>query len=378
MPYSSGTAVGGDRQDVPMSAADLEAQDTPTPVAPPAAPPQARERHRLLAERVEDARWRYYVLDDPTMSDADFDASMRELEQLEEAHPDLRTPDSPTQQVGGAVSTSFDAVEHRERMLSLDNVFTRSELEAWAERVERAVGSDVEYLCELKVDGLAVNLTYEGGRLVGGATRGDGRTGEDITPNVRAVTGIPHRLTGTDEHPVPDMLEVRGEVYFPVEAFEQLNAGLVDHGRPPFANPRNAAAGSLRQKDPKVTATRPLRLVCHGLGARTGFTPDRQSQAYDALRVWGLPVSDRARVLQTLPEVLEFIERHGEQRHSVEHEIDGVVVKVDQVPLQRRLGSTSRAPRWAIAYKYRRRRSTPSCSTSGSTSVAPAGSPPSE
>ena len=320
--------------------------------AAPAAAPGTRERHRRVAEQVEDARWRYYVLDDPTMSDAEFDAAMRELEKLEEAHPDLRTPDSPTQQVGGAVSTSFSAVEHRERMLSLDNVFSSAELEAWAERVERAVGTDVEYLCELKVDGLAVNLTYEHGRLVRGATRGDGRAGEDITPNVRAVSGIPHRLTGTDDYPVPDLLEVRGEVYFPVAAFEQLNAGLVERGRPPFANPRNAAAGSLRQKDPKITATRPLRLVCHGLGARTGFTPERQSQAYDALRTWGLPVSDRASVLTTLAQVQAFIERYGEQRHSVEHEIDGVVVKVDQVALQRRLGSTSRAPRWAIAFKY--------------------------
>ncbi len=335
-----------------MSTANREAEGATTTSAPPAAPPEARDRHRQLAEQVEDARWRYYVLDAPTMSDADFDAAMRALEQLEEAHPDLRTPDSPTQQVGGAVSTSFDAVEHRERMLSLDNVFTQAELQAWAERVERAVGSDVEYLCELKVDGLAVNLTYERGRLVVGATRGDGRAGEDITPNVRAVDGIPHRLAGTDDYPVPDLVEVRGEVYFPVAEFEQLNAGLVERGRPPFANPRNAAAGSLRQKDPKVTATRPLRLVCHGLGARTGFTPQRQSEAYDALRAWGLPVSDRARVLATLPEVQEFIEHYGKQRHSVEHEIDGVVVKVDQVPLQRRLGSTSRAPRWAIAFKY--------------------------
>jgi DNA ligase (NAD+) len=335
-----------------MSAVNPAAGGEATTAAPPAAPPAARERHRLLAEQVEDARWRYYVLDAPTMSDADFDAAMRELEQLEEAHPDLRTPDSPTQQVGGAVSTSFDAVEHRERMLSLDNVFTPAELEAWAERVERAVGSEVEYLCELKVDGLAVNLTYQRGRLGVGATRGDGQAGEDITPNVRAVAGIPHRLTGTEKYPLPDLLEVRGEVYFPVADFEQLNAGLVERGRPPFANPRNAAAGSLRQKDPKVTASRPLRLVCHGLGARTGFTPERQSQAYEALRAWGLPVSDRARVLATLPQVREFIERYGEQRHSVEHEIDGVVVKVDQVPLQRRLGSTSRAPRWAIAFKY--------------------------
>ncbi len=323
-----------------------------TATAPPAAPPDARERHRLLAEQVEDARWRYYVLDAPTMSDVEFDTAMRELERLEDAHPDLRTPDSPTQQVGGAVATSFTAVAHRERMLSLDNVFSAAELSAWAERVERAVGAEVDYLCELKVDGLAVNLTYEDGRLVRGATRGDGRAGEDITPNVRAVAGIPSRLTGTEEYPVPHLLEVRGEVYFPVAAFEQLNAGLVEQGRAPFANPRNAAAGSLRQKDPKVTATRPLRLVCHGLGARTGFDPERQSQAYDALRAWGLPVSDRARVLSALPEVQQLIESYGERRHSVEHEIDGVVVKVDQVPLQRRLGSTSRAPRWAIAYKY--------------------------
>ncbi len=332
--------------------------------APPEAPPEAREPHRLLSERITDARWRYYVLDDPTLSDADFDAAMRELEQLEERHPDLRTPDSPTQQVGGAVSTLFTPVEHRERMLSLDNVFTPDELAAWAQRVEKAVGTDVDYLCELKIDGLAVNLTYERGRLVIGATRGDGRAGEDITPNVRTVAGIPDRLTGTVEHPVPDLVEVRGEVYFPVAAFEQLNAHLVEQGKAPFANPRNAAAGSLRQKDPRVTATRPLRLVCHGLGARTGFTPQRQSRAYDALRAWGLPVSDRATVLATLDDVQRFVERYAQQRHGiqqssaagaedgVEHEIDGVVVKVDQVPLQRRLGSTSRAPRWAIAYKY--------------------------
>jgi DNA ligase (NAD+) len=338
-----------------MSTADpAAAAETPatTATAPPEAPPDVRERHRLLAERVEDARWRYYVLDAPTLSDAEFDAAMRELQRLEEAHPDLRTPDSPTQQVGGAVSTLFTPVEHRERMLSLDNVFTPQELTAWAERVERAVGSGVDYLCELKVDGLAVNLTYERGRLAVGATRGDGRAGEDITPNVRAVAGIPNRLTGSGEHPVPDLVEVRGEVYFPLAAFEQLNADLVEQGRAPFANPRNAAAGSLRQKDPRVTATRPLRLVCHGIGARTGFAPQRQSHAYDALRAWGLPVSDRARVLPTLQQVQAYVEEYGEQRHSVEHEIDGVVVKVDAVALQRRLGSTSRAPRWAIAYKY--------------------------
>jgi DNA ligase (NAD+) len=207
-------------------------------------------------------------------------------------------------------------------------------------------------LCELKVDGLAVNLLYERGRLVRAATRGDGRTGEDVTPNVRTIGNVPHRLTSSDDFPVPDLVEVRGEVFLPVAAFERLNESIQESGRPAFANPRNAAAGSLRQKDPRVTASRPLALVCHGLGARKGFAPATQSQSYEALAAWGLPVSDRARVLPGLRDVEEFIEWYGEHRHDVEHEIDGVVVKVDDVGLQRRLGSTSRAPRWAIAFKY--------------------------
>ncbi|HEU4513547.1 MAG TPA: NAD-dependent DNA ligase LigA [Nocardioidaceae bacterium] len=315
-------------------------------------PPEAREEHQEIAEQVEEARWRYYVKDSPTISDAEFDRLMRRLEELEEQWPDLRTPDSPTQKVGGAVSTEFTPVEHIEPMMSLDNAFSTEELEAWAARLRREGVDDAEFLCELKVDGLAVSLLYEDGRLVRGATRGDGRTGEDVTPNVRTIDNVPHRLKASKEYAVPARVEVRGEVYLPVEAFEKLNETMLDTGRGPFANPRNAAAGSLRQKDPRVTATRPLALVCHGLGVREGFEPTRQSESYAALAAWGLPVSDLARVLPDLEAVGEYIAYYGEHRHSVEHEIDGVVVKVDQVALQRRLGSTSRAPRWAIAYKY--------------------------
>ncbi|KQY63700.1 NAD-dependent DNA ligase LigA [Nocardioides sp. Root140] len=316
------------------------------------ATPEARDRHRLLSEQVEDARWRYYVLDDPTLSDADFDVRLRELEALEDEFPELRTPDSPTQKVGGAVSTEFTAVDHLQRMESLDNAFSYDELEAWHARLVRDGVEKPALLCELKVDGLAINILYEKGRLVRALTRGDGRTGEDVTPNVKTIDSIPHRLTGTDEFPVPDLVEVRGEVFLPVEAFERLNDAMRDQGKPPFANPRNAAAGSLRQKNPKVTATRALGMVCHGIGAREGFSPTAQSQAYDALKAWGLPTSPRVRVLPDLKAVRGFIEEYGEHRHEVEHEIDGVVVKVDEVSLQRRLGSTSRAPRWAIAFKY--------------------------
>ena len=311
-----------------------------------------RQEHRALAEEVEDARWRYYVRDDPTLSDADFDRLMRRLEELESEVPDLRTPDSPTQKVGGAVSTEFTAVDHLERMESLDNAFSYEELEGWAARLARDGITDPAYLCELKVDGLAINLLYDKGRLVRALTRGDGRTGEDVTPNVKTIESIPHRLSSSTEFPVPGLLEVRGEVFLPVEAFERLNEAMVDAGKPMFANPRNAAAGSLRQKDPKVTATRALGMVCHGIGARKGFEPKAQSEAYAALKAWGLPTSDRVRVVQGLKPVEEFVEHYGEHRHDVEHEIDGVVVKVDDVRLQRRLGSTSRAPRWAIAYKY--------------------------
>ncbi|MEV7375067.1 NAD-dependent DNA ligase LigA [Streptomyces sp. NPDC090301] len=315
-----------------------------------ALPAEAREKHADLAEQVEEHRFRYYVKDQPVISDGDFDTLLRALEALEEEYPELRTPDSPTQKVAGQYETEFTSVEHRERMLSLDNAFDDEELATWAERVARDVGTpDFHYLCELKVDGLAVNLTYEHGRLTRAATRGDGRTGEDITPNVRTIADIPERLRGDR---IPDLVEIRGEVYFPMEAFEGLNARLVEAGDKPFANPRNAAAGSLRQKDPKVTASRPLHMVVHGIGARAGFDIDRLSHAYELLSEWGLPTARHNKVVGSLAEVQEFIAYFGENRHSVEHEIDGVVVKLDEIPLQGRLGSTARAPRWAIAWKY--------------------------
>jgi DNA ligase (NAD+) len=310
-----------------------------------------RERHARLAAEVADHQFRYYVLDAPIVSDGQFDALWRELVELEEKHPELSTPDSPTQKVGSKFSTDFTAHDHLERMLSLDNAFSPDEMRAWAERVAREVG-EVSYLCELKIDGLAVNLLYENGLLTRALTRGDGRTGEDITLNMRTLEEVPERLTGTAEFPVPELVEVRGEVYFRLADFEALNASLVEAGKPPFANPRNTAAGSLRQKDPRVTGSRHLRLICHGLGKRIGFDPRRQSEAYAALRTWGLPVSDRTMVRHGIGEVLEHVAYWGEHRHDIEHEIDGVVVKVDEVALQRRLGSTSRAPRWAIAYKY--------------------------
>ncbi|MEU9735546.1 NAD-dependent DNA ligase LigA [Streptomyces sp. NPDC048002] len=314
-------------------------------------PAEARDRHAKIAEQIEEHRFRYYVKDAPVVSDAEFDRLLRSLEALEEEHPELRTPDSPTQKVAGAYETEFTSVTHRQRMLSLDNAFDDLELAAWAERVHRDVGASAyHFLCELKVDGLAVNLTYERGRLTRAATRGDGRTGEDITPNVRTIAEIPDRLAGDD---VPDLVEIRGEVYFPMDEFQELNARLVAAGDKPFANPRNAAAGSLRQKDPRVTATRPLHMVVHGIGALEGFEGlSRLSEAYDLLNTWGLPTSRHNRVVGDLDGVRAFIAHYGENRHSVEHEIDGVVVKLDEIPLQGRLGSTSRAPRWAIAYKY--------------------------
>ncbi|RZS39065.1 DNA ligase (NAD+) [Herbihabitans rhizosphaerae] len=329
-----------------MTSADEQpagAEDVPTEV---------RERHEALAEEIRGHQFRYYVLDSPTVSDAQFDEALRELESIEADHPALLTADSPSQQVGGTFSTEFTAVDHLERMLSLDNTFNSDELGAWFDRLERELGADVHYLCELKIDGLAINLLYENGRLTRALTRGDGRTGEDVTLNVRTMDDVPDRLKGTDEYPVPALVEIRGEVFFTVEDFAVLNEKIVAAGKPPYANPRNTAAGSLRQKDPKVTASRPLRMICHGLGKRDGFEPKRQSESYEALRAWGLPVSEHTRVLSTRDEVAEHIEYWGKHRHDAAHEIDGVVIKVDEVPLQRRLGSTSRAPRWAIAYKY--------------------------
>ncbi|WP_091449463.1 NAD-dependent DNA ligase LigA [Actinokineospora iranica] len=315
-------------------------------------PADVRERHAELAEELLGHQFRYYVLDSPTISDGEFDALLRELAALEERHPSLVTPESPTQRVGGTFSTEFAAVDHLERMLSLDNSFDMDELGAWVDRVTKEVGDSAHYLCELKIDGLAINLLYENGRLTRALTRGDGRTGEDVTLNVRTMRDVPERLTGTDEFPVPQLVEVRGEVFFRVEDFTELNARLVEAGKAPFANPRNTAAGSLRQKDPKVTASRPLRMICHGLGKRVGFEPTSQSEAYRALAAWGLPVSEHTKVLDSADQLAEHIRYWGEHRHDALHEIDGIVVKVDEVSLQRRLGTTSRAPRWAIAFKY--------------------------
>ncbi|WP_304115083.1 NAD-dependent DNA ligase LigA [Mycolicibacterium bacteremicum] len=314
---------------------------------------EARGRWQELAEEVRGHQFRYYVKDAPVISDADFDVLLRRLEALEEQYPELRTPDSPTQLVGGAgFATEFAAADHLERMLSLDNAFDTDELSAWAARVGAEIGTEVDYLCELKIDGVALALVYRDGVLVRAATRGDGRSGEDVTLNARTIDDIPERLTGTAEFPIPAVLEVRGEVFFRVADFEELNAGLVAEGKPPFANPRNSAAGSLRQKNPAVTARRRLRMICHGLGKAEGFSPASLHDAYRALGAWGLPVSTHTTKVRGIAAVAERIAYWGEHRHDVEHEIDGLVVKVDDVSLQRRLGATSRAPRWAIAYKY--------------------------
>ncbi len=311
-----------------------------------------RARAKELAELIDEHRYRYYVLDAPVLSDGEYDLLERELIALETTHPELRTPDSPTQHVGGAITSLFAPAEHLERMMSLDNVFSLEEFEQWAQRVERDAGPVSAWLCELKIDGLAVNLLYEDGVLVRAATRGDGRVGEDVTVNVKTISAIPHRLTGSAEHPVPTLVEVRGEVFFPVAAFAALNESLVAEGKAPFANPRNSAAGSLRQKDPRVTASRALSMTVHGVGAYDGEPLLRQSQAYELLQAWGLPTSAHVRVVSTWREAAEFIEDTGKHRHDVEHEIDGAVVKVDDRAMQAALGATSRAPRWAIAYKY--------------------------
>ena len=321
-----------------------------------AAPAAARKRHADLSLEITEADHRYYVLDSPTISDIEYDTKMRELRALEEQYPDLRTPDSPTQTVHGTVSTLFTPVEHLERLLSLDNVFTDEDLGGWADRAARLGGAG-PYLCELKIDGLAIDLVYRDGALVRAATRGDGRTGEDVTPNIRTISSIPARLSGPG---YPALLEVRGEVFLPVAAFEKLNESLLDAGKPAFANPRNSAAGSLRQKDPRITASRALDAIIHGIGRATpGGLPappnplgDSQSGWYERLSEWGLPVSRLYKVVPDMAGVREYIAYYAEHRHDPPYEIDGVVVKIDQIETQRALGSTSRAPRWAIAYKY--------------------------
>jgi DNA ligase (NAD+) len=309
-----------------------------------------KARHRIteLINEIRDHQFKYYVLDQPTITDAQFDELLRELQKLEEKNPELREADSPTQHVGGGFSTQFEQRDHIEKMMSLDNVFDTEELAQWFDRVEKEIPKP-KYLCEVKVDGLAINLTYENGVLVRGLTRGNGVTGEDVTLNVKTIKNLPHQLRGDS---LPALIEVRGEVFFPIQAFNELNESLEEAGKQLFANPRNGAAGSLRQKDPRVTASRPLSVVVHGVGAREGIEFDSQSAAYEQLKTLGLPTSDRFKVCGSRAEVEKFIQFYSDHRHDVEHEIDGVVIKVDSLSQQQQLGFTSRAPKWAIAYKY--------------------------
>ena len=309
---------------------------------------KARHRMTELINEIRDHQFKYYVLDQPTVTDAEFDGLLRELQSLEDKNPELREPDSPTQHVGGGFSTQFEQRDHIEKMMSLDNVFDTTELAQWFERVEKEIAQP-QYLCEVKVDGLAINLTYENGVLVRGLTRGNGVTGEDVTLNVKTIRNLPHQLKGES---LPSLIEVRGEVFFPIAAFNELNDSLEEAGKQLFANPRNGAAGSLRQKDPRVTASRPLSVVVHGVGAREGIAFESQSAAYAQLKSLGLPTSDRFKVCGTRAEVEKFIQHYADHRHDVEHEIDGVVIKVDSLSQQQQLGFTSRAPKWAIAYKY--------------------------
>ena len=300
-----------------------------------------------LAEEIRDHQYRYYVLDKPIISDAEFDELWKKLVKLENKNPELRDPHSPTLDVGGGFATHFEQFDHREKMMSLDNAFGDDELDAWFERVAKESRSNT-WLCEVKVDGLAINLLYEKGRLVRALTRGNGTTGEDVTVNVKTIKSVPHELKGE----FPAFVEIRGEVFFPIDKFNELNDALEESGKGAFANPRNAAAGSLRQKDPRVTASRPLAMVVHGIGASDGFASETQSSAYEAMKSWGLPTSARYKVAKTHAEVKEFISYYLEHRHDVEHEIDGVVIKVNERNQQKLLGFTSRAPKWAIAYKY--------------------------
>lgn len=307
-------------------------------------------RHQIqqLCEEITDHQFKYYVLDAPTITDAAFDKLWNQLLELERKYPQYQLESSPTLQVGGGFSTSFTQHDHIEKMMSLDNVFDQDELANWFDRIEKAQIKNT-WLCEVKVDGLAINLLYEDGRLSRALTRGNGATGEDVTLNIKTIKSVPIELSGKN---LPKTLEVRGEVFFPLQSFDDLNDSLVESGKPPFANPRNAAAGSLRQKDPKITASRPLAVVVHGIGAATGVSFEKQSSAYELLKGWGLPTSDKYKVVSNRNDVLDFISQYEKNRHNVEHEIDGVVIKVNEIASQNILGFTSRAPKWAIAYKY--------------------------
>ncbi len=311
-------------------------------------PEKTRKRVERLREEVERHNHLYYVLDRPEISDAEYDALYRELAELEERHPELATPYSPTQRVGAPPAEAFRAVRHYARMYSLDNVSSLEELQAWAKRVEREVGG-VDFFCELKIDGVAVALVYEDGRYVRGATRGDGVEGEDVTANIRTIRGVPVRLRDTKP---PKLVEVRGEVYLPLKPFDDFNRELEEQGKTPFANPRNAAAGTLRQKDPRVTASRPLRYWVHGVGALQGKRFARYSESLAYLGEAGLRVADGGKIAKNTDDVYQYTEKSLKKRHDLDYEIDGVVVKVDRIHAQEELGYTAKAPRWAVAYKW--------------------------
>ena len=308
----------------------------------------ARQEMTDLVNEIRDHQFRYYVLDKPIIPDADFDQLWQRLLKLESSNPEFCDPNSPTLEVGGGFATHFQQRDHIEKMMSLDNVFDETELNSWFERVAKESPSN-SWLCEVKVDGLAINLLYENGKLSHALTRGNGATGEDVTLNIKTIKSVPHQLIGKN---IPKLLEVRGEVFFPVAKFNEINEALEESGKTPFANPRNAAAGSLRQKDPRITASRPLDVVLHGVGAVDGAKFESQSSAYATLKSWGLPISNRYQVVKSKAEVAEFIEFYLKHRHDVEHEIDGIVIKVNEREIQNALGFTSRAPKWAIAYKY--------------------------
>ncbi|MCS6775651.1 MAG: NAD-dependent DNA ligase LigA [Chloroherpetonaceae bacterium] len=333
--------------------------------------PAVRERVEALRARINHANYLYYVLDAPEISDAAYDAMMRELRALEEAYPELQTPDSPTQRVGSPFLTTFAPVRHRVPMLSLDNAFGADELRAWEERIRRALGASVrqpiEYICELKIDGLSVSLTYEQGQLVQGATRGDGEIGEDVLLNLRTIRSIPTRilpaapspspsmtlpLITPAQHTVPPLIEVRGEVYMTHSEFARINAEMEEKGERTFANPRNAAAGSLRQKDPKVTASRRLEAFFYAVGACEDCQFESQSELLATYAAWGFPTNPNVRVCANLQEVIAFCDEWADRKNTLPYDIDGVVVKVNSFALQRALGAVSRSPRWAIAYKY--------------------------
>ncbi|HEX2246296.1 MAG TPA: NAD-dependent DNA ligase LigA, partial [Arthrobacter sp.] len=333
-------------QDSSVSKVEAQANEIPSDAL--------RDEYEQLTEDVRRYRYAYYNEDAPLIADAEFDRLYRRLEEIEALHPEMVANDSPTQEVGGEVSAAFTPVQHLQRMYSLEDVFSLDELQAWVSRASSSVeklgrAQDLKWLTEVKIDGLAVNLLYRDGELVRAATRGDGHTGEDITHNALTLKDIPRRLKGKN---LPAEVEIRGEVFIPSKAFLELNEKMVEAGKAPFANPRNAAAGSLRQKDPALTAQRPLSMFVHGIGAREGLSAGSQSETYALLKEWGLPTSPYFKVLDSYEEVLEFIQHFGDHRHDLLHEIDGIVIKVDDFGLQRGLGHTSRVPRWAVAYKY--------------------------